>query len=310
MTWWLVLNDGSESVNDNNVASKQSTLEEEYNWILEESSIIKSNGEILFVMFRSFNVVIKELSEIYWTDKVIWYLKEFMSDKNEQDNNLFEFIQFIEPDKKRRQELYEKLLVEWEKNASLINDEEPLDGYYDMSSHQYANSVKQAVAEWQNLDTLIWKFSNFKHLFDFVFNGEMLEDFWFYEKLQELNWDVVKVMQELREVFVSERKEKLNERIIPLLSILDQKLVTLRKWFDQINSDLLDSVNETREGFNDSFPVSGVEEIDELMQSWIDALKQNIENLQKSADETRERIENDIKEMEEKRTSLLKIKQI
>jgi ferredoxin len=35
---------------------------------------------------------------------------KFLSNKNEQDNNLFEFIKFVEPDKKKRENLYKKLL--------------------------------------------------------------------------------------------------------------------------------------------------------------------------------------------------------
>ncbi len=285
-----------------------SSLEDKYNKILYESSNIKTNWEILSTVFDWLKVLIKELCDEYWTDRIVWLLREFLSDENEQDNNLFDFIKFIEPNKIKRWELYKRLLDLWEETANWFKDEVSLNWYYnDFSSSHYKLMVKSTVSEWKNLDTVLWKISNFKNSFDFRFNGEMLDYFWFYEKLRELNWDVISTLEDLRHIFVTWRQNELNDKISPLLEELGNKLSDLENDINEAESELLKSVNKARADFNENFSISSLEEVDDLTQSWIDAFKQSIEKLRESAENIKSRIEQEKKEAEEKRDMLLRI---
>jgi len=289
-------------------SNKIPSFEDRFQEVLNESSTIRWNSETLFEIFDWLKVLIKELRDEYWTDRIVWLLRGFLSDENEQDNNLFEFIKFIEPNKSKRWELYKRLLDLWKETANWFEDEVSMNWYYsDFSSSHYKLMVTQAIAEWENLDTILWNFSNFKNLFDFRFNGEMLDDFRFYEKLQELNWDVISTLEQLRNIFVIWRQNELNNKISPLLEELEEKISDLKKAINKTESELLESVAKARKDFSESFPIESLDELDKLRKSWIEAFKQSIDELKKSAENIKSIIEQEKKETEEKRDMLLRI---
>lgn len=298
----------SHDIIDN--SNKQSTIDETYSEILNKSSSITSSSEGLFAIWHWLRVVTSELCSIYWADKTAEYLQWYMNNgetwKGEL-GNLFDFISFIEPNKKERIELYNKLSEQSLEN--IVHNEKNTDWYFDdRYPASYKLDLSWIISEWKNLDTVLWKISNFKNIGDFRFHTSHLEEFWFYEKLWKSDWNVIKLLNELRAVFVDEEEVKLWREIEPLLVKLEQRLMSLKEKLHQIDLNLLNSASKSRDDFNANFSLENNEELDDLVRSWIEAFKNNIVNLQKSADDMKNIIEQDMQDLNEKKSSLLHIR--
>lgn len=299
-----------DSINTLQNWNKESTIDVTYNEILNKSSLISSSSEGLFNILKWLHVVTSELCIIYWTEKTAEYLHWYMNSEEiwkGNFGNLFDFISYIEPNKKERTKLYKKLSEQSLEN--IVHNEKNTDWYFDNESPAaYKLKLSWAIAEWKNLDTLLWKISNFKSIFDFSFHTSDLERFWFYEKLWKSDWNIIKLLNELRKVLVNEEEEKLETEIEPLLVKIEQRLILLKKEINQIEQNLLHSANQSRDDFNSNFSLKSTDELDDLVKSWIEAFKNHMENLQKSADDIKYRIQKEVQDLNEKKSFLLHIK--
>lgn len=290
--------------------NKERTIDETYNEILNKSSILRWESERLFWMWKWLKVVVSELCIVYWSDKIAEYLQWYMNDiemKEWKRGNLFDFIAFIEPNKKERTLLYDKLSEQSLENI-VCTEEKKSREYYNSYPASYKLDFQWTIAEWKHLDTLLWKMSNFKCIWNFQFSAHTLEQFWFYEKLWESDWDVIKLLNELRNVLVSEEEVKLWTEIEPLLVKLEQRLTSLKEEVTQIDLNLLHSANKARDDFNANFSLESTDELDALVSSWLDAFKKSMKNLQKSVDDIKNRIEKEVQDLNEKKSSLLNIR--